>query len=481
MSGELQRIREPSYEEVVAKLAEVSIECHKLREENEQLRAENEQLRAENQQLRAENQQLREQLDDLQVQALRQAAPFRVPEQRRKEEKKPPGRKEGHPGSCRRLPDQIDHEIVVELNCCPKCGGPVEDVRPVEQYIEEIPPVRPVVTRLVTHEGRCPRCGKVRSTHPLQVSFARGCAKVHLGPRALGIAAQLKEHLGLPFRKISSAFRELFGLSVTAGAIAQGLQRVAERLQPLYGQMCLALRSGPVVHADETSWWVGQPAWLWVFARMDLTVYVVNAGRGSDVVQRMLGDGFAGVLASDCLASYDPIDCIKQKCYAHHLRALSAAIKQVPPEHARPLHNLKLMLQLAMDLARNRDKMSPEQFADRAARYRRAVDAILDQVYTGPGVEKALHRFRKHRNHLFTFLERPEVPPDNNLAERRLRPAVIARKISCGNRTQAGKVTWQILTSIASTCGQRTESFMELVGRSMPLLAAPPHFAGDTG
>jgi transposase len=78
-------------------------------------------------------------------------------------------------------------------------------------------------------------------------------------------------------------------------------------------------------------------------------------------------------------------------------------------------------------------------------------------------------RLYKQRDHLFTFLDHDGVDATNNLAERQLRPAVIARKISCGNKTQKGARTWQILASLAATCAQRATSFIAELARAAPL------------
>ena len=75
----------------------------------------------------------------------------------------------------------------------------------------------------------------------------------------------------------------------------------------------------------------------------------------------------------------------------------------------------------------------------------------------------------KQRDHLFTFLERADVPATNNLAERQLRPAVIARKISCGNKTSAGAQAWQALASIAATCRQTGRSFIQFISERVLL------------
>src|SRR6185295_1100310 len=106
-----------------------------------------------------------------------QAAPFRRPDNHRVADPKKPGRKKDHPGSYRPIPDRVDEEIHVPLCQCPNCGRKVGATRAIVQYLEEIPPLRPQVIKLVTEEAECRHCDKVvRSTHPLQVSLAEGAA-----------------------------------------------------------------------------------------------------------------------------------------------------------------------------------------------------------------------------------------------------------------------------------------------------------------
>jgi len=111
-------------------------------------------LRDELEKTREQLRRIQEQLEEFERCSHRQAAPFRVEESKRSKEPKRPGRKAGHRGSYRLRPDAVDESIDVPLGQCPSCGGPVEDVRPVEQFIEDIPAVRPRVTRLVTYQGR---------------------------------------------------------------------------------------------------------------------------------------------------------------------------------------------------------------------------------------------------------------------------------------------------------------------------------------
>src|ERR1700675_3359276 len=110
-----------------------------------------------------------------------------------------------------------------------------------------------------------------------------------------------------------------------------------------------------------------------------------------------------------------------------------------------------------------------ETFADlRQALQHKAVQ-LLEPPRSEPNEEAVRKRLHKQRDHLFTFLDHDGVEATNNLAERQLGPAVIARKTSCGNKTPKGARTSQILTSLAETCAQRATSFIAALARAAPL------------
>jgi hypothetical protein len=435
----------------------------------EQLQKELAELKQQIKDINDRNDGLSAKVEELAKKAARQAAPFRIDEQHRVVERKKPGRPKGHPGVCRAVPDHVDEVIVVPLVQCPHCRGPVRARRRVVQYVEDLPVVRPHVTKLVTEEAECPHCQtQVRSTHPLQVSLAEGAAGVQLGPRALGLAAQLNKQHGLTMRKTCAVLREAFGLSLSPGGLAQALARMAAKLEPAYENLRARLRAGPCLHSDETSWWVGGPGyWLWVFTNKTMTIYRVAKGRGRDLLLEMLGPEFAGVLVSDCLAIYDDVNPRQQKCYSHHLKAIRLAGEDQPSAW---LEEVRWLLQEAMAL--KRQPLEAEQRAQRRA----ALEARATELLAAPRPttleEKVRRRLEKQQDHLFTFLDVEEVEATNNLAERQLRPAVIARKVSCGNKTPKGAHTWEILTSLAATCAQQAESFAQLVSQSALLSTA---------
>lgn len=429
-----------------------------------------EQLDAE----RACRRQLEEQLEEQQRQAHRQAAPFRRPESQRNPSPGRPGRKGGHAGRFRPVPGHVDQEVHVPLEGCPHCGGAVGGKQPLVQYIEEIPVVRPHVTRLTTEEGWCACCQRaVCSTHPLQTGRAGGAAAVQLGPRALALACDLNKARGLSMRKTAAILGEHFGLKITPGGLAQLVQRVGRKLEPGHEQMAVELRGSAVVHADETSWWVGGPGWwLWVFATTQLTLYVVIQSRAAAVALGVLGDDFRGVLVSDCLAVYDGLNALQQKCYSHHLKAVSEALETMGAAGSDYLLQVQALLRTAILLKAMQEPGREEGFGACLNTLKNRADALLEAPRAQPVEEKVRKRLCKQRDHLFTFLEHKEVPATNNLAERQLRPAVIARKISCGNKTEKGAQAWAVLASLAATCQQTGRSLIDVISRRVLLQPA---------
>lgn len=445
----------------------------KLVRSNRELREQVRQALERADQLADENTRLKKRLEELERETARQAAPFRRRERIKvaPAEKKRPGRKAGHEGACRAVPDHIDQEIEVSLACCPKCRGAVENRSPLTQYIEEIPPVRPHVTRLATWSAECPTCGEVRSTHPLQTSLGQGAAKVQLGPRALALGAVLNKKLGLTMRKTCSVLKQFGGLSITPGGLSQSLARVAGKVQAEYGQLSEQVRGSEAVFADETSWWVGGPGWwLWVFTTpQGTTFYRIDESRGSQVVQDVLGDDFTGILVSDCLSTYDPPSYRKHKCIAHHLQAIKKARERPDTSDPSYLDQWQALFQQVIALYHDRDQCSAVRFAEEKARLGEWVDRLLERVCTQGGDVAVQNRLLKQQAYLLGCLEDTAAEPTNNRAERALRPAVIARKLSCGNKTEAGRRCWQILASLAATCDNRSIEFVEFLAARLPI------------
>jgi transposase len=403
----------------------------------------------------------------------RQAAPFS--KDRPKPDPQPPGQKPGHAPAFRAVPppETVTETLRVPLTTCPHCGTAVQKVAdnpPIFQT--DLPPVRPVVRRFDTQRGFCPHCRKmVRSRHPEQTSTALGAAGAQIGPQAKALAADLKHRLGLSFRKISDLFQAHFGITLTPGAIVQSNERLAERAAPAYADLQRQTRESPAVHVDETGWRIGtRSAWLWVFATKVSTVYAIRPSRGHQVVEEILGTSFGGALGSDGLPTYDVVRARwKQTCLAHLLTRCKELAQSQTGGAVRFPRAVGRLLRQALDLP-TRD-LSAHGTAVVRGRLEAGLDRLLAYHRANPDNERLAAHLFKHQAHLFTFLDHPEVDATNNLAERQLRPAVIARKLSAGNRTDRGATTHAVLASLAATCRQRGQPFLDFAVR---LLSLPP-------
>jgi hypothetical protein len=124
----------------------------------------------------------------------------------------------------------------------------------------------------------------------------------------LAIAVLLNKQLGVTMRKTCLVIRKLPGLSISPGGLSQLLDRAAGKVETDYDDLLQTIRASEVVYSDETSWWVGEPGWwLWTFTTPAATLYRVEKSRASEIAKETLGEGFGGMLVSDCLNVYDSL------------------------------------------------------------------------------------------------------------------------------------------------------------------------------
>ncbi len=265
-------------------------------------------MEAANERLERRVQELLRALEEAQRAAKRQAAPF----SRRPPKAHPakPGRKAGAKYGCRSrrpIPSPIDQTLEAEMpDCCPHCGGELEETRIEKQYQTEIPPPQVERIEFHIHMGRCKHCGRqVQGPHPRQSSDAVGSAASQLGPRVVALATEMNKGLGLSYGKTAALLQTVFGLPVSRGGLAQALARVAGKAEPTYQQLVKQIRGAPSVTPDETGWKVGGKLWwMWAFSSDQLTVYSIQPGRGYEQATAILGTGFDGFLVRDGWAVY---------------------------------------------------------------------------------------------------------------------------------------------------------------------------------
>jgi transposase len=377
--------------------------------------------------------------------------------------KKRPGRKPGHPGSRRPRPARVDRQVEHRAEVCPRCGGPLcrcQETR--TRYTEDIPEIQPVVTEHVIHRDWCPQCRtKVEPVVPDALSGAT------LGNRVLTLSAWLHYALGNTLSQIVEVFNFHLQIKLTPGGLLRMWYRLAEILYPWYEQIRREALDSSVLHADETGWRVnGKTHWLWCFANSMSSFFLIDRSRGSPALRKFFHEEFGGTLVSDFWGAYNAVVCAKrQACLVHLLRDLEHVDKYKTPGADWPAFakQLRRLLGDAIRLWYRRDEHSAETYASRRARIGVRLTTLIETVQECKQAKRLIKRLRRHQNDLFTFLDQPGVPFENNLAERSIRPAVIIRKNSYGNRSQHGADTQAILMSIFFTLKKRGHNPVKVI------------------
>jgi transposase len=412
---------------------------------------------------------LERQLDEAQRRGKRQATPFSKGAP--KAAPKTPGQKMGHLAVHRAKPTRIDRMVDAPLPaCCPTCGSAVVEDAVHAQYQEDLPrPIQTIITQFNVHVGHCALCARrIQGRHPEQTSDALGRAAVQLGPNVLGLATELKHDLGVSYGKVARWVRLTFGLDAAPASFARADQRLAQDFAPTYADLQTQLRQSAAVHADETGWKVGgHSAWLWVFTNEQVTLYVIDPHRDHDVVERILGQDFGGVLITDCFLAYDPLTYDKSKCVGHLLRRCHTLIESGNVSAIRFSEQTAALLRGALKLKERKTTLSEHGYRVACGRLEAAFDRLLARHYRQADTARFVKLLRKQRPYLFTFLDVDAVAPTNNAAERELRPAVIIRKTNGCNRSPAGATAHAILSSVIRTARKHEHDFVDLTRRML--------------
>ncbi len=460
----------PTYEEILQENAELR---RRVAEQDLQIASPRRQV-----------EELKKLVEELRRRGKRQAAPFS--KGKPSEDPKRPGRKAGDQygqQATRALPERVDETIVVDCPpYCEHCQGKVTLEGEASQYQIDLPKIRPWTTEFILQYGKCSQCGReVVGHHPRQTSQAFRVGSVQLGPDALGFAAWLNKVGGLSYGKIAALFKELAGLEVSRSALCRALLRMGKKLEPLYEDLKVKIRNSPVVYPDETGWRLGgHSAWLWVFTNGSETVYSIQPGRGYAEAAEILGEGYAGVLVADGWAPYQKFEkAAHQTCLAHLLRRCDEMLEEATGGAVRFPRAVKEILQSALALRDQRDagKISGQALEKAKEELESQMDRRLSGQFTNPSNQRLAKHLIRHQDQLFLFLKREDVEATNWPAEQGIRPAVINRKTSGGNRTPQGSKAQAVLMSVLRTLQQHQASALEILPR---LLRSPKSLKLDS-
>ena len=364
--------------------------------------------------------------------------------------RKRPGARDGHPGHRRPTPTRIDERKEHRLKVCPCCGGQVQRCRRTRtRIIEDLPEnLHSLVTEHTIHRDYCPSCKK--HVEPVVPDALPNAA---FGHRLISFTSWCHYGLGVTIDQLVDILQYHLQLRLSAGGLIAAWQRLAEILTPWYEQIAKEARQSAYLHADETGWRVqGRTCWLWCFANHQNCYYLIDHCRGSPVLQEFFGEAFDGILLHDFWAAYESIDVLdRQYCLVHLLRELEKVDQHNKSTEWQVF--AKLLRRLIRDgiRLRKRPDFTPQKYRSRILRLGWRLDALIAAESDDADARRLRKRLRRTCDHIFTFLDYPQIAFENNFAERQIRPAVILRKNSQSNRSDRGAATQAALMSVYRT------------------------------
>ena len=354
----------------------------------------------------------------------------------------------------RREPATEEVRHVVER--CPDCGrslhGGWEHAR--RQVIEVV-----LQRRVIDHVIWARRCGvcRKRILPKLEPSEIGVQGQRRFGASVQSLVASLHIGCRAPMRMIGKLMWELFELRVSEGEVVKLLDGLKEAGEPGLQQLLGEIRASSSVCADETGWRQnGDNGYLWGFFSEGARYFEYRKSRSAQVPEEILGEDFGGTITCDFYAAYNKLGAL-QRCWFHLLKDARelAEINADQPEVGEWVEALKALYEeaKACDLALGELPANCRARRKERRRFERLAAQLARPYAKDPDAPQRVlaHRILKHLPELFVFISDPAVPATNNLAERSLRPAVIARKISGGTRSPKGSSTRMGLMSLLGT------------------------------
>ena len=394
------------------------------------------------------------------------------PEKEKEKQKRKPGGQLGHQGKSRKGFGKVDRYELLKAEKCSGCGQiltAAETVKIESQQVAQLVE-RPIeIVEYQRHHLRCDCCREVTSANWSNQMIPGQ----DLGIKLQGLLGWLGNYGHLPYEKQQELLWELGQIKVGVGTLVATNQRVsvavAKSVQDLQEWIN---QNHPPLNIDETPWsGKGIKEWLWVFAHPNFCLFRAGDTRSRAEIEDQLGAKYPGIIISDDFSVYNgyPV-AAQQKCQAHLRRHCQRLIKT--PGQDNELIGLALT-EIVDEAFRQhrlwRENNNQQDYLDWAVQFKTKVNLILAEWSNKAGYEagKILLNLKLKADQWWYFLAHPDVPPDNNLAERALRLAVTKRKISGGSRSMERFQETANLLSVIQTCRFQGRSVVDFFSNAL--------------
>ena len=381
--------------------------------------------------------------------------------------KRKPGGQPGHQGKTRKGFGHVDRYEILRPQVCLSCGRTELAIEPTKVEKQQVAQLveRPIeIVEYHRHSCQCQHCGAIQSADwsPAMIPGQ------DLGVRLQAFLGWMGNYGHLPYEKQQEMLWELGQIEIGVGTLVKTNQRVEQAIAPLVLELSAWVQQEqPNVHVDETPWPVlGLKEWLWVIAHPQFCLFQAADTRSRAELETQLGTEYGGVLSSDDYSVYNGYPVVaQQKCLAH-LRRHFLRLLKLPGKHNQAIGEafINLIDEAFKNYRQWQDTGERLSYNDWVLGFKSRLESTLKQWSTQAGGEagKLLRSLKDKADQWWYFLDHPEVPPVNNLAERSLRLAITKRKVSGGSRSlERFKHTANLLT-VVQTCRRQVKSVIDL-------------------
>lgn len=264
--------------------------------------------------------------------------------------------------------------------------------------------------------------------------------------------------------QIINILKDSFKIQASTTRITHFKEIIAQKYVSTYKEIIARINKSNLIHIDETIARIKQiDGYVWVFANYECIYYEFRETREPDFLKELLSE-FKGVLVSDFYTGYDSIECEQQKCLVHLIRDLN----EVFLKNQFDLELKKIVIEFGILLRKiiaTIDKFGLKKI--HLNKHKKDVDKFYKNVISDKfESEHALSfqkRFVKYKSKLFLFLEKDNIPWNNNNAEYSIKPFAKWRKKVSKSLTKQNIENHLILLSILQTCKYQGINFFEFL------------------
>lgn len=385
--------------------------------------------------------------------------PKRTQSQRTKGKGKVGGQK-GHKGSKLNMVSNPDHIVVHDTCTCAGCHAQL--VEGTGQYearqVFDLPPMSIEVTEHRAMVKKCVKCGQTN-----KASFPEGLTqKAQYGNAIKAFTVYLQNYQMLPFSRCTELVRDLTGHNLSKGSLCNFQNKCYSKLDTYQEQVKTLLLASPVLHADETGIKVnGDNHWVHVISNRFLSFFGAHPKRGKEAMDEMgVLQHYTGELIHDRFSSYFSYQCGHGLCNAHILRELTYIGEAFEAPWANQIKKLLLRAKNKKDKGH---QLKPSYYARVFRQYVNLVRPVIkkyDKKYKKTDEQRLAFGLEKHKNLFLKFIKQPQVPFDNNQAERDLRMIKVKQKVSGCFRSQISAQNFARIRGYISTIKKNERSVL---------------------